>query len=64
MEQSVKEGPAMIAEGWRGVRVDLKLVLGALSLELQQGLILMEYFFRRRSNIQNALNRKKESNSR
>ena len=43
MEQSVKEGPAMIAEGWRGVRVDLKLVLGTLSLELQQGLSKVEF---------------------
>ena len=33
----------MIAEGWRGVRVDLKLVPGPISLELQRALIKLEF---------------------
>ena len=37
MQQSVEQGPTVVTEGGRGVRVDLKLVLGTLSLELQQG---------------------------
>ena len=43
MQQSVEQGPTVVTEGGRGVRVDLKLVLGTLSMELQQGFSKVEF---------------------
>ena len=40
MEQSVQERPTVVTEGWRGVRMDLKLVPGAICLELEHSLNL------------------------
>ena len=57
VEQSVQERPTVVTEGWRGVRMDLKLVPGAIGLELENSLI--QSLFWRKNNSQNALKRKK-----
>ena len=43
MEQAIQQRPAVVAEGGRGVGVDLKLVPGSISLELQRALIRLEF---------------------
>ena len=40
MKESIQKRSTVVTEGWRGVRMDLKLVPGAIGLELKQGLII------------------------
>ena len=36
MQKTVEQGAAVVAEGWRGVGVNLELVLGTLGMELER----------------------------
>ena len=57
MKESIQKRSTVVTEGWRGVRMDLKLVPGAIGLELKQGLIIYLEFVLKKE--QHSLERKR-----